>query len=550
MGFVYHPYSYLRDRWNWLDCVIVISGWVTLIPALQTYNVSGLRAFRVLRPLKTIRGVKGMRVLVNSLLQSVPLLLDVVALWAFALFIFGILGIQLWAGTMQHRCFYRNSGTMVDNPDAPPQTCSKLPGQGYQCPADQRCEVSGFNPNMGLTSFDHIGASFLLIFQTITLEGWTDIMYWLQDASTAWVIIYFVITVFFGSFFIVNLALAVIYAKFSSISEAANPSENKEGDKKGGDKKDDSSNTNSQGGTATGTGTPVGTGTATPVNTTTPTIAITTAPAQAAPLGPAGAAAAAGSKNVSDVRESDTADDGGASLYPSSSSSSSSSCALSSLTSSSQDYADEGGEVIQPAAGTIRAGDLDKSGTAAAMAFEPVPIARTTSMDDDDAAFSLAELELGDPTGWDRFVEFLRVMCNSRPFVYFILGVIVLNTIGLAIEHHGMDPELADALQVCNYVFTAIFILEMVIKITGLGLKDYVSDRFNVFDGLIVIVCTSPTPRLPSQAPSSSYLVTPALYSRLALNIHVYLPPPPSLLLLLLLLPVDLYYGADHRRDR
>ena len=39
-----------------------------------------------------------------------------------------------------------------------------------------------------------------------------------------------------------------------------------------------------------------------------------------------------------------------------------------------------------------------------------------------------------------------------------------------------------------NYFFTAVFIFEMFIKVFGLGLKLYVSDIFNVADGLITIL--------------------------------------------------------------
>ena len=39
-----------------------------------------------------------------------------------------------------------------------------------------------------------------------------------------------------------------------------------------------------------------------------------------------------------------------------------------------------------------------------------------------------------------------------------------------------------------NEIFSLIFTFEMVIKLTGLGFKGYVSDSFNIFDGTVVIL--------------------------------------------------------------
>jgi hypothetical protein len=46
--------------------------------------------------------------------------------------------------------------------------------------------------------------------QVVTLEGWTPIMYWTSDCTTGWVVIYFLLVVFSGSFYVLNLGLAVV----------------------------------------------------------------------------------------------------------------------------------------------------------------------------------------------------------------------------------------------------------------------------------------------------------------------------------------------------
>lgn len=48
---------------------------------------------------------KGMRILVTLLLDTLPMLGNVLALCFFVFFIFGIVGVQLWAGLLRNRCF-------------------------------------------------------------------------------------------------------------------------------------------------------------------------------------------------------------------------------------------------------------------------------------------------------------------------------------------------------------------------------------------------------------------------------------------------------------
>ena len=67
LGFAFHKGSYLRDLWNWLDFTVVLTGWISIImlslPGSADLGfLSTLRAVRVLRPLRTINRVPGMKV--------------------------------------------------------------------------------------------------------------------------------------------------------------------------------------------------------------------------------------------------------------------------------------------------------------------------------------------------------------------------------------------------------------------------------------------------------------------------------------------------------
>lgn len=56
-GFLLNKYTYLRNPWNWLDFVVITSGYTTIIISMS--NLAGLRTFRVLRALKTISIMPG-----------------------------------------------------------------------------------------------------------------------------------------------------------------------------------------------------------------------------------------------------------------------------------------------------------------------------------------------------------------------------------------------------------------------------------------------------------------------------------------------------------
>ena len=77
LGFAWDANSYLSDNWNRLDFVVVVLG---IVAALDLGNFSAIRTVRVLRPLRTITGFSGMRKLVETLLKSIPLLMDVLVL--------------------------------------------------------------------------------------------------------------------------------------------------------------------------------------------------------------------------------------------------------------------------------------------------------------------------------------------------------------------------------------------------------------------------------------------------------------------------------------
>jgi len=403
LGFYFGDGTYLKDGWNVMDFMVVILGLLSLTPFVD--NLSAIRTVRVLRPLRTITGVEGMRVLVITLLNSLPMLFDVFVLVSFAFFIFGIVGVQLFAGKMDHRCGHlvvqlddgagnislatavagcEDCGVVEVGESGCDSTCAYEPetmfwvvddddsddlctgpkggypfhgsggvGKGRGCAPGYWC-VEYENPNFNITNFDNILLAWLTIFQCISLEGWTDIMYWVKDGVNPYVWIYFTIMIVFGSFFAVNLALAVLYLYFTT--SADDPEEESSEEEKD---------------------------------------------AEGKPEGKAEGAALGGAE----------AADGGAD------------------------------------------GDV------------PVTSPRSDGP----------------------IVRFCFYLANASWFEILTMSLIIFNTVIMASEYHSMPKLMSDIYDVINYVLSGYFGLECIIKITGLGLREYMRDQMNTFDGLVVV---------------------------------------------------------------
>ncbi|XP_045485298.1 voltage-dependent T-type calcium channel subunit alpha-1G isoform X2 [Pieris rapae] len=255
---VYGHGTYLADSWNRLDFFIVFAGALEYALNVENINLSAIRTIRVLRPLRAINRIPSMRILVMLLLDTLPMLGNVLLLCFFVFFIFGIVGVQLWEGILRQRCelvlptnvlrpnisFYYEFSKELDYicttpADSGMHQCGNFPPYrygpvvcnetarpfSYNTPTNNscvnwnqyytNCTQRGSNPFQGTISFDNIGLAWVAIFLVISLEGWTDIMYYVQDAHSFWDWIYFVLLIVIGSFFMINLCLVVIATQFS-----------------------------------------------------------------------------------------------------------------------------------------------------------------------------------------------------------------------------------------------------------------------------------------------------------------------------------------------
>uniref|UniRef100_A0A3Q3WIF8 Ion transport domain-containing protein n=1 Tax=Mola mola TaxID=94237 RepID=A0A3Q3WIF8_MOLML len=487
---------YLGDTWNRLDFFIVMAGMVEYSLDLQNLNFTAIRTVRVLRPLKAINRVPSMRILVNLLLDTLPMLGNVLLLCFFVFFIFGIIGVQLWAGLLRNRCYPEENFTlttgvslprpyyMADEDDERPficslpvdngiMSCSDVPFRregGRVCCLDKddalyrqslglspepvangsvsvaglcvnwnqyytRCHTGHSNPHKGAINFDNIAYAWIVIFQVITLEGWVEIMYYVMDAHSFYNFIYFILLIIVGSFFMINLCLVVIATQFSETKQ----------------------------------------------------------------------------------REHQLMQEQRAQCSSSST-----------LASEPGDCYEELFQLVchilrkarrqivtlfntlrgkprgfrAPCSHHIKQDHASAMALTSASTTDSCPQCATAlSVTDgvgpvcsakDEAEDGAVEETDGEGKQckalWHDTRMKLWGIVESKYFNRGIMIAILINTISMGIEHHEQPEELTNVLEICNIVFTSMFSLEMILKITAFGSFNYLRNPYNVFDGIIVII--------------------------------------------------------------
>ncbi|XP_048784755.1 voltage-dependent T-type calcium channel subunit alpha-1I isoform X5 [Lagopus muta] len=526
---------YLGDTWNRLDFFIVMAGMVEYSLDLQNINLSAIRTVRVLRPLKAINRVPSMRILVNLLLDTLPMLGNVLLLCFFVFFIFGIIGVQLWAGLLRNRCFMEENFTIQGDIVLPPyyqpeeddempficslsgdngiMGCHEIPPlkeRGHECCLDkddyyyynsvrQEFNVSGMcvnwnqyynvcrtgnaNPHKGAINFDNIGYAWIVIFQVITLEGWVEIMYYVMDAHSFYNFIYFILLIIVGSFFMINLCLVVIATQFSETKQREHQLMQEQRAR----------------------------------YLSSSTVASYMEPGDCyeeifqyvchimrkAKRRTLGLYNSIQSRRQGHVEPSDA--QRGANRkkqrhYRICQQHNPLDCPPQGL--------------VQPIAVTATSdltncprchrGEHDTS--------RRLSVLDSADSDQEDGGDSEAEGEgcRGDQSAsvlekeeeeveeggkmklcsdmWREVRVKLRGIVDSKYFNRGIMIAILVNTISMGIEHHEQPEELTNILEISNVVFTSMFALEMILKLAAFGLFDYLRNPYNIFDSIIVII--------------------------------------------------------------
>uniref|UniRef100_H0VKD8 Voltage-dependent T-type calcium channel subunit alpha n=1 Tax=Cavia porcellus TaxID=10141 RepID=H0VKD8_CAVPO len=528
---------YLGDTWNRLDFFIVMAGMVEYSLDLQNINLSAIRTVRVLRPLKAINRVPSMRILVNLLLDTLPMLGNVLLLCFFVFFIFGIIGVQLWAGLLRNRCFLEENFTIQGDVALPPyyqpeeddempficslsgdngiMGCHEIPPlkeQGRECCLSKDdvydfgagrqdlntsglcvnwnryynvCRTGSANPHKGAINFDNIGYAWIVIFQVITLEGWVEIMYYVMDAHSFYNFIYFILLIIVGSFFMINLCLVVIATQFSETKQREHRLMLEQRQR----------------------------------YLSSSTVASYAEPgdcyeeifqyvchilrkakrralglyqvlqSRRQGLGPGTPAPATEPRHCTLCPRHSPLDTAPHVLVQPIS------AMLASDPASCPHCQHETGR--QPSGpGSTNSGQ-EGSGSGGSRGDEPEGDGDGPRSSEDGVSSGLGkedEEEQADGAArlcgdvWRETRAKLRGIVDSKYFNRGIMMAILVNTVSMGIEHHEQPEELTNILEICNVVFTSMFALEMILKLAAFGLFDYLRNPYNIFDSIIVII--------------------------------------------------------------
>uniref|UniRef100_A0AAX7UAC6 Voltage-dependent T-type calcium channel subunit alpha n=1 Tax=Astatotilapia calliptera TaxID=8154 RepID=A0AAX7UAC6_ASTCA len=511
---------YLGDTWNRLDFFIVLAGMLEYSLNLQNVSFSAVRTVRVLRPLRAINRVPSMRILVTLLLDTLPMLGNVLLLCFFVFFIFGIVGVQLWSGLLRNRCFVEDNFSFplslelgkyyhTENDDENPficsqprdngmRDCSSIPKLyeegGLECTLDidsynstdnttcvnwnqyyTNCSAGLINPFKGAINFDNICYAWIAIFQVITLEGWVDIMYFVMDAHSFYNFIYFILLIIIGSFFMINLCLVVIATQFSETKQRESQLMKEQ------------------------------------------RVRFMSNASTLASLSEPGSCydellkylvhiIRKGAKQVAHICRLLARRAGwGAIHIPGKPAREDSLCGKHSRDLSTTSSA------MDTAALTLDPESCPYCAKALANESEGGTEGNETPGDSDsDGVYEFTQdlhhrdrrdsrqpkkkhQRLGKTAA--KVVHFWRLVCDTfRKIVdskYFGRGImiaILINTLSMGIEYHEQPEELTNALEISNIVFTSLFSLEMLLKVLVYGPFGYIKNPYNIFDGIIVVI--------------------------------------------------------------
>eukprot|EP01043_Picozoa_sp_COSAG02_P052538 COSAG02_NODE_5676_length_4138_cov_1.611785_1_plen_847_part_10 len=170
----------LRDSWIVLSCIILACNWMSIIaPAMpleaeanqlltaanaaasSTQNgtvdlsiavssidysatvrrlISVGRVFRIVRPIRTLRMVQNVDIIVRVLAESAELFLSVCALLAFLMAIFSLVGMSSFAGALQYECIGLPDDLQVGQPICSPAQSWHAADMKIACPV--KCPMS------------------------------------------------------------------------------------------------------------------------------------------------------------------------------------------------------------------------------------------------------------------------------------------------------------------------------------------------------------------------------------------------------------------------
>ncbi|CCF56712.1 hypothetical protein KAFR_0B04160 [Kazachstania africana CBS 2517] len=236
------PRAFSRSSWNRIDLMSTICFWIGMFFSIKDYDDKvGIRIFKplaVFRILRLVNTDTGISSILRALKYGIPQLVNVgwmlVYFWVF----FGILGVQIFQGSLRRQCVWINPDDPNDTYQYDMQFCGGylepvtgarmnyvfhdgkdgMASKGFLCPQYSKC-ISNANPYNGRVSFDNIVNSMELVFIVMSANTFTDIMYYTMDSDEMPACLFFIVSIFVLTIWMMNLLIAVLVSSFEMANE-------------------------------------------------------------------------------------------------------------------------------------------------------------------------------------------------------------------------------------------------------------------------------------------------------------------------------------------
>lgn len=231
--------AFLRNSWQQLDFISVTAFWLSLPLSVNHYDAK--HHFMILRSLSCIRILRlcnlttGTNLILRACHSAIPQLVDVSIVISCFWVIFGIIGVQSFKSSLSRHCEWTNPNDSNDTYINSDLYCGSYIGldghakgyldrdgisnpfiKGFRCPQNSVCR-SGENPYNGTVNFDNVLQSMQLVFVVMSVNAFSDLMYYLMDTDNLGASLFFIFGILIMTVWLMNIFIAVIVYSFRTI---------------------------------------------------------------------------------------------------------------------------------------------------------------------------------------------------------------------------------------------------------------------------------------------------------------------------------------------
>jgi hypothetical protein len=191
--------AYLRSISNIIDFVVVLIGILDVLGTKNIRFLRTLRAMRSIRPIRIITKNNNLKLIVSCIIKSIPAMGNVLLVCAIFVFIYALLGIDLFKLNLNYYC------------------------SNIEYITKETCISNGGHWLYNNENFSNFLLALKTLFELMMAQGWADTMkIAAQNMETKWTYLYFVSYLVIGYLFILNLLVSIVVQKFKILKHKEN----------------------------------------------------------------------------------------------------------------------------------------------------------------------------------------------------------------------------------------------------------------------------------------------------------------------------------------